>query len=98
MRKSLLVPLLVAVHFVLTIDFIADDAQAADPKGASVVEFYGYKDCIRLENDKTKVTLCPRAGGRVLEYALGGVNALYLPPGDEGWEIGAAGRGCSGRR
>lgn len=61
-------------------------------QGAAIVEFYGYKDCIQLENGKMRVTLCPRAGGRVLEYALNGVNALYLPPGDEGWEQGT-GRG-----
>jgi hypothetical protein len=58
-------------------------------RGAAVVEFYGYPDCIRLENDTTRVILCPRAGGRVLEYALNDANALYLPPGDEGWEEGA---------
>jgi hypothetical protein len=59
----------------------ADDA----PQGASIVAFYGYDDCIRLENADTRVTLCPAAGGRVLEYAWKGQNALYLPPGDEGW-------------
>jgi hypothetical protein len=53
------------------------------------VKFYGYADCIRLEGGKTRVTLCPRAGGRVLEYSLNGMNALYLPPGDEGWEEGS---------
>ncbi|RPI76584.1 MAG: hypothetical protein EHM42_14665 [Planctomycetaceae bacterium] len=57
----------------------------AKRSGASVVTFHGYEDCIRLENKTTRVTLCPRAGGRVLEYALNGVNALFLPPGDEGW-------------
>jgi hypothetical protein len=59
---------------------------AADQPGASRVTFHGYDDCLRLENKSTRVTLCPRAGGRVLEYSWKGVNALYLPPGDEGWE------------
>lgn len=58
----------------------------AKASGAAIAEFYGYDDCLRLENAQTRVTLCPRAGGRVLEYAFKGVNALYLPPGDEGWE------------
>ncbi len=53
--------------------------------GARVVTFYGYDDCIRLANPSTQVTLCPAAGGRILEYALNGKNALYLPPGHEGW-------------
>lgn len=58
----------------------------ADEPGVSVVSFHGYDDCLRLENGSTRVTLCPRAGGRVLEYAWQGKNVLYLPPGDEGWE------------
>jgi hypothetical protein len=59
----------------------------ADEKtsGARVVSFYGYDDCIRLTNPNTQVTLCPAAGGRILEYALNGKNALYLAPGNEGW-------------
>ena len=58
---------------------------ADDHPGAAVVSFYGYDDCIRLENETTQVTLCPAAGGRVLQYALDGENSLYLPPGNEGW-------------
>ncbi|MGB7325879.1 MAG: hypothetical protein WBD31_13475 [Rubripirellula sp.] len=52
---------------------------------AEVTEYYGYERCIRLSNSSTTVTLCPEAGGRVLEYSLDGVNVLYLPAGDEGW-------------
>ncbi len=61
--------------------------------GAQVVPFYGYDDCIRLENKHTRVTLAPVIGGRVLEYTLDGKNALYLPPGGEGWvyELGKNG-------
>lgn len=55
-------------------------------EGAEVVSFYGYDDCIRLSNATTRVTLCPAAGGRVLEYSLQGTNVLYLPAGDEGWK------------
>ena len=62
------------------------NAFAADQPGASRVTFHGYDDCLRLENTTIRVTLCPRAGGRVLEYSWKGVNALYLPTGDEGWE------------
>ncbi len=62
----------------------ARPCHAAD--GAEVVSYYGYDDCIRLSNEVVSVVLCPAAGGRVLEYALDGVNVLYLPPGDEGWK------------
>ncbi len=70
----------------------ADTRLAAD--GVQVVSFYGYEDCIQLKNASTEVILCPAAGGRVLKYALGGRNVLYLPAGDEGWTWdGQAGRG-----
>ena len=49
--------------------------------------FYGYDDCIQLQNLTTRVTLCPAAGGRVLEYAVNGKNVLYLPAGSEGWVL-----------
>lgn len=63
--------------------------------GAEVVDFYGYDDCIRLTNATTTVTLCPAAGGRVLEYSQQGVNALYLDPDGGGfrWEPGSRRRG-----
>lgn len=50
-----------------------------------VVEYYGYDDCILMKNESTRVVLCPAAGGRVLEYSYEGINALYLPDGNEGW-------------
>ncbi|MBX3437462.1 MAG: hypothetical protein KF861_08235 [Planctomycetaceae bacterium] len=63
----------------------APNLARADEQTARVVRFYGYDDCIRLNNGETQVTLCPAAGGRVLEYAWKGRNALYLVPGNEGW-------------
>ncbi len=50
-----------------------------------IVEFFGYKNCLALENTDTRVVLCPQAGGRMLEYSLKGVNALYLNPAQQGW-------------
>ena len=70
------------LFFLLPLSLTADDGPPA--KGAKVVTFYGYDDCIRLENTSTQVVLCPAAGGRVLSYKLHGVEALYLPPGNEG--------------
>jgi hypothetical protein len=51
----------------------------------SRVEFFGYKNCLCLENAHVRVTVCPQAGGRVLEYAWRGRNALYLDPSQQGW-------------
>lgn len=62
---------------------VSQNSWAAD--GATVVSFYGYDDCIQLKNKHVTVTLCPAAGGRVLEYSRNGKNVLYLPPGNEGW-------------
>ncbi|MCC7265210.1 MAG: hypothetical protein IT369_22110 [Candidatus Latescibacteria bacterium] len=47
-------------------------------------EFFGYNDCIALENNTTRVVL-GTSGGRVLEYALQGKNALMLDPAQAGW-------------
>ena len=40
----------------------------------STISFFGYDDCVALENESTRVVLCPHGGGRVLEYAQ---NAIY---------------------
>ena len=65
---------LLAVFFV----FVGHFSQST--VGAETVSFYGYSDCLQLKNKKTRVILCPAAGGRVLEYSLQGKNALYLTP------------------
>lgn len=57
----------------------------SEGRTAEVVSFFGYEDCIQLSNDQARVTLCPAAGGRVLEYSLNGKNALYLNPDEKGW-------------
>ncbi len=70
--------------YVLAASLLASGgARAAE--GAKVVDFYGYANCIQLSNETTQAILCPAAGGRILNYSIGGKNILYLPPGDEGW-------------
>lgn len=74
------------LSFICLLAALANTASAGGPSpGARIVKFYGYDDCIRLENKTTRVTLCPAAGGRVLQYSRAEKEALYLPPGDEGW-------------
>jgi hypothetical protein len=53
--------------------------------GAETVDFFGYSGCVRLRNERTSVVLGPHVGGRVLEYALDGTNALWLDPAQAGW-------------
>ena len=55
------------------------------------IDFFGYTGCIALQNDDTRVVLGPHCGGRVLEYAWRGENALWLDPKEAGytWHPGA---------
>lgn len=54
-------------------------------EGVETLDYYGYSGCIALQNGGARVVLGPHCGGRVLEYAWGGQNALYLDPGQAGW-------------
>lgn len=54
------------------------------PEGTGVIDYFGYADCIKLENKDVRVVLGLH-GGRVLEYARKGKNAIYLNPEHEGW-------------
>jgi len=54
-------------------------------KDEGPVQFHGYSDCVKLENQTTRVILSGACGGRVLEYSLDGVNAILLFPVQDGW-------------
>ena len=60
-------------------------ASAELPEGTRRVSFFGYDDCVALQNESTRVVLCHQAGGRVLEYSLHGVNAIALDDAGRGW-------------
>jgi hypothetical protein len=64
-------------------------AAAATPTfpGTSRVDYFGYTQCVQLENETTRVILCHQAGGRVLEYSLHGKNSLWLDAAQKGWEL-----------
>jgi hypothetical protein len=53
-------------------------ADAAGPTEIERVDFGIYSDCPVLSNDTTRVVFCPQVGGRILEYSLGGKNALFV--------------------
>lgn len=57
---------------------------------ASFVSAYGYDSCIQLKNGQVEVVLEPNAGGRVIRYALNGVNVLYEDSLQNGWMSTAA--------
>ena len=65
---------------------VADDIAAeSTPAGTGYIDYFGYADCVVLENAHTRVVLGHHAGGRVLEYAWKGENSIYLDPAHEGW-------------
>ncbi len=56
----------------------------AQMPGAYTTSYFGYDDCIILENETVRAVLTEH-GGRILEYSLKGNNAIYLDPAQEGW-------------
>jgi hypothetical protein len=78
---------------------IAPLSAAEQPAGTAVVEYFGYVDCIELQNADARVVLCPH-GGRVLEYSWKGKNSLYLDATQKGWTYQPGQRAidpCGGR-
>ena len=71
--------LLLAVLF-----FTGGSDTAAAFEGTDTIQYFGYSNCIVLENENTRVVLTTH-GGRLLEYSLKGENAIYLDPDQHGW-------------
>lgn len=71
-------------------------AKAEEPT-ASIVKYHGYTEAIELKLGKTRAVLCPQAGGRVLEFSVGGVNAMFLDEAEQKWQPGKPGPITAGR-
>jgi hypothetical protein len=69
----------------------------AEEPTARTVAFHGYNKAIELTRGKTRVVLCPQAGGRVLEFAVNGVHALYLDDAEKKWQPGKPSSISAGR-
>ncbi len=74
----------------------AGNAPAEEPT-AKVVTVLNYTQAVELKLGKTKAVLCPQAGGRVLEFSVDGVNALYLDEAEKEWKPGKPGPITAGR-
>ncbi len=59
--------------------------------------WHGYTGAVELRTGTTRAVLCPEAGGRVLEYSLNDVNAMYLDPREREWKNGDPPLGSAGR-
>jgi hypothetical protein len=69
----------------------------ADDVSARVVASHGYSQAIEVKLGKTRVVLCPQAGGRVLEYSVDGVDAMYFEEAEKKWQPGKPGAISAGR-
>ena len=70
---------------------------AADEPAARVVAFHGYSKAVELKLGKTRAVLCPQAGGRVLEFSVGGADAMYFDDAEKSWQPGKPGSISAGR-
>lgn len=81
--------------------FVALSGQAgnapAEESVAREVAFHGYTKAVELKLGKTRAVLCPQAGGRVLEFSVGGVDAMYLDEAEKKWKPGKPGPMTAGR-
>ena len=51
------------------------------------LNFHGYPDCLRIENEVCRVILTGHGGGRVLEYSFHGRNVIDHDPEQDGWTL-----------
>jgi hypothetical protein len=66
---------------------LAGGAPAEGP-AAREVAFHGYTRAVELKLRKTRAVLCPQAGGRVLEFSVGGIDAMHLDEAEKSWRPG----------
>src|SRR5687767_7325668 len=69
----------------------------AEGPTAREVAFHGYTKAVELKLGKTRAVLCPQAGGRVLEFSVGGADAMWLDDAEKGWKPGQPGPITAGR-
>lgn len=60
----------------------------AEEPTARTVKFSGYTEAIELKLGKTRAVLCPQAGGRVLEFSVDGVDAMWFDDAEKIWPSG----------
>ena len=72
------------------------NASAEEPTAREVV-FHGYTKAVELKLGKARAVLCPQVGGRVLEYSVGGTDALWLDEAEKTWQPGKPGPDSAGR-
>jgi hypothetical protein len=74
-----------------------EDAKPPAPIKSRVVPFHGYTKAIELTREGARVVLCPEVGGRVLEFSVDGMNALFLDEAEKSWQPGQPAQSSAGR-
>jgi len=91
MLARLLLTTLVAMAWGPTANSLADEPTVR------VVAFHGYTRAIELKLEKTRAVLCPQAGGRVLEFSVDGISAMYFDEAEKNRLPGKPGPTSAGR-
>ena len=73
----------------------ADGAKGTE--AARVVKFHGYAQAIELTLGMARAVLSPQVGGRVLEFSIGGQDAMYLDDQEHAWQPGKPRSASAGR-
>jgi hypothetical protein len=71
-------------------------AAAEDPTAREVTS-HGYSKAIELKHGKTRAVLCPQVGARVLEFSVGGTDAMWFDAGEQNSKPGASPPSSAGR-
>jgi hypothetical protein len=72
------------------------DATAGEP-AARVIASHGYSQAVELKLGTVRAVLCPQAGGRVLEFSVGGKDAMYFDAAERDRRPGKPGPVTAGR-
>lgn len=72
-------------------------AAPAEEPTARAAPFHNYTEAVELKLGKTRAVLSPQAGGRVLEFSVDGVDAMWLEDGEKKWQPGKPGPITAGR-
>ena len=65
-------------------------ASAAEPS-VRVIAYHGYPTAIELRIGDARAVVCPEVGGRVLEFSVGGRNAMQLDDAEKARKPGKSG-------
>lgn len=49
------------------------------------INYFGYNNCLLLNNNIIKIILLPSVGGKIIEFSKNGLNALYQIEEERGW-------------